>query len=153
MSQEVILRLDSHLYGALPESTPSLHTHWESIYHIDDDITKPSNSHYSTYQSFLRQSLKLLYNEQADKGGGGDCGIPKQAVVKEVHVLMEKDVFRGLVVTIKDALSDSFSSPEFEVLFSQISHVEHFEANSDVKKRIQGLEVGSLCVAEGWMHE
>ena len=141
VSQEIIFGLDSHLYGPLPETTPSLRSHWESVYHIDDDITKPSNARFSTYQSFLRQSLKLLYNEQADKSGGGECGIPKQAAVKEVHVFQERDEFKGVVVTLKDAMSDSFNPPEFEVLFRRVSYFERIDTSGDINQRIQSLEV------------
>ncbi len=145
MSQEIIFGLDTHLYGPLPETTPSLRSHWESVYHIDDDVTKPSNARFSTYQSFLRQSLKLLYNEQADKSGGSECGIPKQAVVKEVHVLRERDEFKGVVVTLKDAMSDSFNSPEFEMLFERVSYFKRMDTGDDINQRIQSLEV-QVCL-------
>lgn len=141
MSQEIVLALESHLFEPLPSTTPSLHSHWENVYHMDDDITKPSNARYGTYQSFLRQSLKLLYNEQADKSGGGECGIPKQAVVKEVHVWRDKDIFKGLVVTLKDAMSDSLDPPKFEMLFGRVSNLEITENGGDVRRRLQLLEV------------
>ncbi len=140
------------MFGPHPETTPSLHAHWENVYHIDDDVTKPSNARYSTYQSFLRQSLKLLYNEQADKSGGGECGIPKQAIVKEVHVLRERDVFKGLVVTLKDAMSDSFDPPKFEMLFGRTFYLERMGNTDDVMRRIQSIEVCAVTVCVRCLH-
>ena len=93
--------------------------------------------------------------------GGVECGIPKQAVVKEVHVLRERDEFRGCVMTLKDAMSDSFNPPEFEIMFSHTSHFTRFHFDGDLTKRILKLEVRSthvhvtckyglqLCVCDG----
>ena len=46
MNQEIVERLDAHLYGSLPPGTPAVNSYWESVYHIDDDVTKPSNARY-----------------------------------------------------------------------------------------------------------
>ena len=107
----------------------------------------------STYLSFMRQSLKLLYSKQ-DKNGGGrqlqqesslDCGIPRQALVKDVNVFHQSDSFSGLLVTITDALSSSNSNvrkpPEFEVMFSPVSGFKRFVSEGTLAKRITGLEV------------
>ena len=46
VNQEIVERLDAHLYGPLPPGTLAVTSYWESIYHIDDDVTKPSNARY-----------------------------------------------------------------------------------------------------------
>ena len=53
----------------------------------------------------------------------------------------ESDQFKGLVVTLKDAMSDRFSPPEFEVLFGRVPHFEKTEESVDVGRRIVSLEV------------
>ena len=62
----------------------------------------------------------------------------------------ERDEFKGLVVTLKDAMSDSFSPPEFEVLFGRVPHFERVEPSVDVGRRITSLEVSiskhSSCI-------
>ena len=142
VNQEIVGLLDTHLYGEHPENTPALKSYWENVYHVDDDITKPSNGRYSTYQSFLRQGLKLLYDEEAEKGSEGvDCGIPKQAVVKEVTVLQQADQFNGLVITLRDELSGSLTPPEFELFYSITSYVKRYSFDGDLAKRIYALEV------------
>ena len=113
-------------------------------------------SSYSTYLSFMRQSLKLLYSEHAEKGRGGEgrqqqlqeghnlnCGIPRQALVKDVNVFRQSDSFSGLLVTIKDSLTSSSvkDPPEFEVMFSPVSGFKRFVSNGTLAKRITGLEV------------
>ena len=141
VNQDIIRMLDEHLYGRYPEHTPGYFSYWESIYHMDDDMSRPSNAHFTMYQSFLRQSLKLLYSEQAMKGKGEDCKIPKQAVVKEVTVLRTSDDFQGLVVTLKDAMSDSLNPPEFETFFAPVSYLKRHTMNSETARRIWALEV------------
>ena len=103
----------------------------------------------------MRQSLKKLYSEQDKNGGGGgggrqkqegnfDCGIPRQALVKDVNVFRQSDSFSGLLVTIGDALSSSSSvrnPPEFEVMFSPVSGFRRFVSEGTLAKRITGLEV------------
>ena len=104
----------------------------------------------------MRQSLKLLYSDQAEKGGGGegrqlqergslDCGIPRQAqaLVKDVNVFHQSDSFSGLLVTIKDALSSRNlrNPPEIEVMFSSVSGFKRFVSEGTLAKRITGLEV------------
>ena len=106
----------------------------------------------------MRQSLKLLRSEQAEKGGGRkeekslNCGIPRQALVKDVNVFCQSDSFSGLLVTIKDTLSSAMNPPEFEVMFSPVSGFRRFVSEGDLAKRITGLEVNvvrakymSLC--------
>ena len=46
VNQEIITRLDAHLYGSLPSGTVALDSYWESVYHMDDDVTRPSNARY-----------------------------------------------------------------------------------------------------------
>jgi hypothetical protein len=46
VNQEIVERLDAHLYGSLPPGIPAVNSYWESVYHIDDDVTKPSNARY-----------------------------------------------------------------------------------------------------------
>ena len=139
MNHHIIHQLDSHLYGHYSEDTPALFSYWESVFHVDNDLNFPYNARDSTYQSFLRLGLACLYEES--KGGGGKCEIPREAVVKKVTVLMVKDIFRGLVVTLRDAMSDRLSPPEFEVLFSLYEHLQKYTVNSEVAKRIWGFEV------------
>jgi hypothetical protein len=119
------------------------------------NIVIPLN--FSTYLSFLRQSLKLLYSEQEknggvgvgggrqhlEEGGGLDCGIPRQALVKDVNVFRQRDSFSGLLVTIVDAVSSSVRTPppEFEVMFSPVSGFKRFVSEGTLAKRITGLEV------------
>lgn len=73
--------------------------------------------------------------------GGSDCNIPRQAVVKEVSVFKESDHFRGLVVSLRDALSEKMNPPEFEVLFTPTPHFKKFSFDNQVGKRIWMLEV------------
>ena len=110
----------------------------------------------STYLSFMRQSLKLLYSEQ-DKNrvggaggrqhleeGGLDCSIPWQALVKDVNVFRQRDSFSGLLVTVVDAHSSGGirnPPPEFEVMFSPVSGFKRFDSEGNLAKRITGLEV------------
>ena len=92
----------------------------------------------------MRQSLKLLYSDQSERGGGGDsegCGIPREPIVKDVNVYRHGDSFKGLLVTLKDGLADSLNSPEVEVFFSPVSHLKRFEVDGDLARRITGLEV------------
>ena len=137
--------MDLHLYGKYPEGTPAIKYYWESVFHIDDDITKPSNARYSTYQSFLRQSIKLLYANHSEKAGGeGEdigCGIPKQAVVKDVNVLRRAEVFTGLVVTIRDALSGKLNPPEFEIYFTPVPKMKRHTLENELARRIWAFEV------------
>ena len=137
--------MDSHLYGKYPEGTPAIKSYWESVFHIDDDITKPSNARYSTYQSFLRQSIKLLYANHSEQTGRGkediECGIPKQAVVKDVNVLRRAEVITGLVVTIKDALSGKLNPPEFEVYFTPVTMMKRHTLEDELARRIWAFEV------------
>ena len=137
--------MDSHLYGKYPEGTPAIKSYWESVFHIDDDITKPSNARYSTYQSFLRQSIKLLYANHSEQTGRGKedigCGIPKQAVVKDVNVLRRAEVITGLVVTIKDALSGKLNPPEFEVYFAPVTMMKRHTLEDELARRIWAFEV------------
>ena len=105
----------------------------------------------------MRQSLKLLYSEQ-DKNrvggaggrqhpedGGLDCGIPRQALVKDVNVFRQRDSFSGLLVTVADARSSGGGvrnpPPEFEVMFSPVSGFKRFDSEGNLAKRITGLEV------------
>lgn len=94
----------------------------------------------------MRQSLKLLRTELAEKGGrqdGGqlDCGIPRQALVKDINVFRQSDSFSGLLVTLKDALSSVTNPPEFEVFFSPVPGFKRFVSEGTVAQRIAGLEV------------
>ncbi len=124
---------------------PGLFSYWESVYHVEDDITKPGNARYGAYLSFLRHSLRALYSGKTENGGG-ECDIPKQAAVEEVSVFREKDEFRGFVVTIKDALSEQLRPTEFEVLFTPVPYLHKDAVDSDVSKRIWTLEVSKRRV-------
>ena len=106
-------------------------------------MTKPSNARYSAYQSFLRHSLKLLYSEQSLKGGGDgvECDIPKQAMVKEVSVFRTSDEIKGLVVTLRDALSSGLNPPEFEIFLTPVFYFKRFNYESNLANRILYLEV------------
>ena len=108
---------------------------------------------YSTYLSFMRQSLKLLYSEQAEKSGGGggskespNCGIPRNAIVKDVNVYRQNDALRGLLITLKDSLSTALNPPQFEVFFSPVSGLKKFDVEGDFSKRILGLEVCNIVI-------
>ena len=68
--------------------------------------------------------------------------------MKEVTVLMVRDIFRGLVVTLRDTMSDRLSPPEFEVLFSPYDYLQKYTVNSEVAKRIWGFEVRGECVGD-----
>ena len=107
----------------------------------------------------MRQSLKLLYSEQDKNGVGGgrqhleegglDCGIPRQALVKDVNVYRQRDSFSGLLVTIVDARSSSGgmrNPPEFEMMFSPVSGFKRFVNEGNLAKRITGLEVCTVCM-------
>jgi len=138
--------MDFHLFGKYPQDTPAIRIYWESVFHVDDDITKPSNARFSTYQSFLRQSIKLLYANHSEQtvGNGGEengCGIPKQAVVKDVSVLKQAELITGLVVTLKDALSGKLNPPEFEVYFTPVPMLKRHSLENELSRRIWALEV------------
>ena len=142
MSQEVINKLDSHLYGALPEGTPATESFWENVFHIEDDVSYPYNAKYSTFQSFLRLGLARLYSESKAVASIDEvCEVPRQAVVKEVSVLMASDSFRGLVVTLRDAMSDRLSPSEFEILYTPIDYLQKYSPNDEVAKRVYSFEV------------
>ena len=100
----------------------------------------------------MRQSLKLLRSEQAEKGEGRqeekslNCGIPRQALVKDVNIFRQSDSFSGLLMTIRDALSTAMNPPEFEVMFSPVSGFRRFVSEGDLAKRITGLEVNIVRV-------
>ena len=62
MNQEIVNRLDAHLYGSLPSGTPAVNSYWESVYHVQDDITKPSNARYRYMkEGFLYEAYKILW--------------------------------------------------------------------------------------------
>ena len=140
MSQEVINKLDAYLYGALPEGTPALESFWENVFNIEDDINYPYNAKYSTYQSYLRLALARLYLE-SKTAVGSVCEVPRQAVVKEVSVFMVSDSFKGLVVTLRDAMSNSLSPAEFEVMFTPVSFLQKYSPNDEVANRVYNFEV------------
>lgn len=148
--------MDFHLFGKYPQDTPAIRIYWESVFHVDDDITKPSNARFSTYQSFLRQSIKLLYANHSERtvgNGGGEengCGIPKQAVVKDVSVLKQAELITGLVVTLKDALSGKLNPPEFEVYFTPVPMLKRHSLENELSRRIWALEV---CFCIDYMSE
>ena len=95
----------------------------------------------------MRQSLKLLHTEQAKKGGDKECGIPKQAEVKDVNAFRQSDSFSGLLVTLKDARTDTVNPPEFEVFFSPIPGFKRFVSEGDMARRIVGLEVSKSVLS------
>lgn len=139
VDQNVVRLLDAHLYGDYPEDTPGLLSYWESVYHVEDDISKPGSALYGAYMSYLRRSLSQLYSDQSARGGA--CDVPKQAEVKEVTVLRERDKFRGFVVTLQDALSEQLRPTEFEVLYTPVPYLEKGIVDSEESKRIWSLEV------------
>lgn len=150
---KVMNQLEMHLYGAYPPDTPSLDSYWESIYHADDDVTKPSSAHFTAFASFLRTSLRwLLLRARGEPEGGTReeneaCGVPGQAVVREVSVLRISEQFKGVVVSIRDALAAASDSPrdapEFEIFFSPVSHLARGNSTSSLARRVSSLEVGS----------
>ena len=148
VSLDIINRLDNYLYGTPPDDTPALNSYWENVYHVEDDVEFPYNAKFSTYQSFLRQGLVRLYTELRTAATVDDdnCEVPKQAVVKEVSVLMTDDVFKGLVVTLRDDLSPSLSPPEFEIFFKPIDHLQKYSPNNDVAKRVYSFEVSGISI-------
>ena len=147
MCQDVITRLDNYLYGALPDDTPGLLSYWENMYHVEDDVNYRYNAKFSTYQLFLRQGLASLY-VQLKKVAVVDeeCEVPRQAVVKEVSVLMASDKFKGLVVTLRDGMATSLSPPEFEVFFTPIDYLQKYESANELAKRVYSFEVSILYV-------
>ena len=143
VSQGVVNKLDAYLYGAFPEGTPAVESFWENVFHVEDDVNYPHNAKFSTYQSFLRLALARLYSESKTLGGGVDgvCEVPRQAVVKEVSVLMVSDSFTGLVVTLRDAMSDRLSPAEFEILYTPLSYLQKYSPNDEVANRVYSFEV------------
>ena len=92
----------------------------------------------------MRLSLKLLYSELAEKGGSrnaSECGLPRQAIVKDVNVFRQRDSFSGLLLTLTDALSSSLNPPKFEVFLSPVSGFRKYEVEGELAKRIVGMEV------------
>lgn len=69
------------------------------------------------------------------------CDVPRQAAVKSVSVLMVSDSFKGLIVTLKDALSDSLSPAEFEIFFKPRDFLKSYTSSDEVAKRVYSFEV------------
>lgn len=60
VSHEIVLTLDSHLFGDYPHDTSGLHSYWESVYHSEDDITMPGDAAFTLYSSFSRLSKRHM---------------------------------------------------------------------------------------------
>lgn len=60
VSHEVVLILDSYLFGDYPQDTPGLHSYWESVYHSEDDVTMPGDAAFTLYSSFSRLSKRHM---------------------------------------------------------------------------------------------
>ena len=145
VNQDVINQLDAYLYEALPEGTPAVTSFWENVFHIEDDVNFPYNAKFSTYQSFLRLGLARLYaGSRSVEAVDEICEVPRQAVVKEVTVLMVRDAFKGLVVSLRDAMSDLLSPAEFEVLFTPIDYLQKYTTDDDLAKRVYSFEVSGV---------
>ena len=136
VSQTVINLLDAHLYGAYPEATPSMDAYWENVFSADDTISRPGDSQFSVYHSFLR---RFLENVGGRARGGASC--LSQASVKDVVVYVKGERFAGFVVSVETM--DSGERGDFEALFSPVSHVVKHEVHRDAANRIRSLEVGS----------
>ena len=141
VNQKVINQLHAHLYGAYAADTLSLDSYWESIYHVEDDITRPSSAHFTTFATLLRASLQW-FNARSELEQNS-CLVPGKAIVREASVLRIQEQFKGVVIAFQDALSDRLNPPEFEVLFSPIDHSRRDNLSSDLSRRISALEVGS----------
>ena len=129
VSQEIISLLDAHLYGALPDNTPGLHDYWESVYHVMDDITMPTDAQYNGYLSLMRIAHQKLRNMTQN------CMPP--STLQEVSVHKHKDSFVGLVVTMEE------SSSVYEALFIPVEHSLHLAGQDDATKRLIHIEVCS----------
>lgn len=127
VSQEIITLLDAHLYGALPDNTRGLHDYWESVYHVMDDVTMPTDAQYTAYSSFMRIAHQRLRNITQN------C-IPPSSL-HEASVYQHKDSFVGLVVTMEGA------SLMYEALFTPIDHSIHLAGQDDATKRLIHIEV------------
>lgn len=136
VSQTIINLLDTHLFGPYPEGSPSLDAYWENVFSAEDTVSRPGDSQFSVYQSFLRQFLHHINQAEGREGGGTSC-LPHGAV-KDVTVYMKSDRFAGFVVTIM-----ATSGLLLEALFSPVGHTVKHEAHRDAANRIQSLEVGS----------
>lgn len=113
MSQEIINMLDAWLYGDYPADMPGYHTYFESIYDIEDTLTKPTDSQLSVWMSFMRTSTAHhLSLRQSSAGGGVDsgsnlpnglygCSLDPVGMPTEVSVFTEFDKLQGLVVTFR----------------------------------------------------
>lgn len=151
---DVINRLDTHLYGTYPEGTPAMSSFWENVYHVEDDLNYPYKARYSTYQSFLRQAVSQLHTESNEK-----CEIPQQVIVKEVTVLRVDEVFKGLIITLKEGESKSLSPPEFEVRFAPVNYLQKYAPSDAIASRVASLEVrrqrgkSSYLLTEGILGE
>ena len=148
MNQEVVTQLDAYLYGALPEGTPAVDSFWENIFHVEDDVNYPYNAKFSTFQSFLRLGLARLYSESKTVASVDEvCEVPRQAFVKEVSVLMVSDAFKGLVVTLRDAMSERLLPAEFEIFLTPVNHLQKYTPSDEVANRVYSFEVRAMyCV-------
>jgi len=118
------------LYGALPYNTPGLHDYWESVYHMMDDITMPTDAQYTAYLSFTRIAHQRLRNITQN------CVPP--STLQEVSVYRHKDSFVGLVITMKEATS------VYEALFTTIDHSLHLAGQDEATKRLIHIEVCTI---------
>ncbi|XP_077865258.1 xylosyltransferase 1-like [Saccoglossus kowalevskii] len=99
INQEVINRLDGWLYGDYPISTIGLELYWQSIFHMDDDISIPSDAFWTAYQSFIRISSESFRTSlQAIEYNEG-CMYAFNMAPVEVNMFMRADDFRGLMIT------------------------------------------------------
>ena len=117
VNQEIINRLDSWLFGEMPPDTPGMDTYIESLYHVDDTLIKPPDSHMTCWLAFMRLGTSHLgqISKQQQHGGvgggvlgadsgsnhphGSPCALEPVGKPIEVSVFKEKDDLRGLVVT------------------------------------------------------
>lgn len=111
------------------------------MYHAEDDTNYHYNAKYTTYQSFLRQALSQLNENAKNLVVDEKCQVPQEMLVKEVTVFQINEIFKGLIVTLKDEVSRSLSPPEFEVYFAPIDYLQNYSPSDEVGRRVSSLEV------------
>ncbi|XP_071953271.1 xylosyltransferase 1-like [Antedon mediterranea] len=117
INQEIVNRVEDWMYQEYPRGTNGLRTYWQNIYHIEDTVTKVTDTAMTFYQAFVRMAaVHIQWVARANVHTSG-CHFKFSATPTEVSIVKMSEEFKGIIITLETRL-ESGEKETIEGLFT-----------------------------------
>ncbi|XP_033102591.1 xylosyltransferase 1-like [Anneissia japonica] len=117
INQAIINRVEAWMYREYPRGTAGLRTYWQSLYHIEDTVTKVTDTAMTFYQAFVRMAAVHIQWVARANVHTSSCRFKFSSTPTEVSLIKMSDEFKGIIITLETRL-ESGETETIEGLFT-----------------------------------